>query len=100
MKRPVIIMIMKFFAISLLLPIAIGLLGLLWDTVLGGINNYLNHNCSEFSKCIVNSALEFLTRPKTWKLFLLMWSVGLIMVISMLYQEFKPWIHEWFKKFR
>lgn len=34
------------------------------------------------------------------KFYLLAWGVGLVMVCTMAYQEFKPWIHQWFSKFK
>ena len=100
MRTPLFSLIIKSIGVSFYFPVGMGLLGLTWDTVLGGIGKYLNQSCSGFNDCVIHAAFDYLNHPKTWKLLLLCWGIGLVMVSSMVYQNLKPEIHQWFRKFK
>ncbi len=100
MTKPLFAVISKSIAISFIFPISMGLLGLILDATLGGLGRYLNLSCFGFIDCIFNPAIEYLMQPKTWKLLLLCWGIGILMVCSIAYQNLKPWIHEWFSNLK
>ena len=83
MRGYVFVFILKLLALSLYLPIAMGLLGLFWDVVIGGLGAYMSDACKPLVNCIVDSSLGFFERPKTWRLLLLLWGANFSIIIVM-----------------
>jgi hypothetical protein len=74
---------------SLCLPIAFAPVAV-WGYFIGG--------CSDLNRCFFNPLLDAYSDPKFFRLFMLMWMVGVVVVCSLAYKNLKPEIHEWFRK--
>ncbi len=98
MKKAAIII--QIIILSLLFPVAILLLGLVFEAIYPGFFYYLSNLCHGLNDCIKKPALEFLLREKTQRLLLLSWGINLTMIFLMAYQNLRTEIHEWVRKIK
>jgi hypothetical protein len=98
MKKTTIII--KIIIISSLFPVAMLLLGLVFEVIYPGFFHYLSNLCHGLNDCLTRPAFEYLLREKTQHFFLFSWGIGLAMVSLMAYQNLRTEIHEWIRKFK
>jgi hypothetical protein len=65
-----------------------------------GIWGYFIDGCSNLNACFINPMLNVYGDQKFFRLLILSWGIGLVMVVAMAYQNFKPDFHAWFRKFK
>ena len=89
----------KLVWVSFYAPIGLALVPAIVFSVLG-FWGYFIGGCSSLNGCFIKPLLDVYGDPKFFRFLLLFWGIGLVMVCAMAYKEFKPWIHEWFRKFK
>ena len=90
----------QILVVSLAFPVAMLALGLMFEVVYPGFFYYLSSVCHGLNDCLTQPAYEYLLREKTQRLLLLCWGIGLVMVFSMAYQNLKPEVYQWLRKFK
>lgn len=81
MKRAKILTFVKFCCISLYGPIAVALIPIFLFSLLG-LLSYSFNGCMDFSACYLEPVTSTLIAPKTWKLMLFLWVIGIICVVT------------------
>ena len=79
MNKEIFWILIRLFPISLYLPIALTLTGLLYTTVLTTAKFWAGH-CPMFNDCLTTALFTWLAQPKLWKLFLLLWGACAIVI--------------------
>jgi len=95
-----VVIIVNIIMTSLPFPVAMLFLGLVFEVIYPGFFHYLSNLCHGLNDCLTRPAFEYLLREKTQRFFLFSWGVGLAMVFLMAYQNLRPEIHEWLRKFK
>lgn len=79
-------MLLRAFPISLAYPIGLIAMGVTVGVLVGAFG-FLVGGCKSFEVCFWSPLMDFLLTPKTWRLLLLMWSVGIFIVYWQVYRD-------------
>lgn len=93
MKMPTLWFSFKLIFVSCYTPIGFTLVPAIAFFPIG-VWGYFIGGCSDLNACFINPLLNVYSDQKFFRLLMLFWGVGIVMVCALTYQNFKPEIQE------
>jgi ABC-type microcin C transport system permease subunit YejE len=87
-NKEIVVLLVRAFLISFVYPIGLVATGCVVGVLVGAFGFFVG-GCKSFDVCFWSPFLDFLLTPKTWKLLLLMWGVGVVFVYWQVYRDLK-----------
>jgi hypothetical protein len=88
MNKELVLLLVRAFPVSFFYPIGVVATGICVGILVGTFGFFVG-GCKNFEVCFWNPFADFLLAPKTWRLLLLMWVVGVFVVYWQVYRELK-----------
>ena len=99
MNTSILTLFLKMIFVSFYFPVGFSLVPALAFIPVGAWG-YLIDGCSDLNACLMTPLMDIYSSQKFLRMLMLAWGLGLIMVFAMAYQNLKPEIYQWFRKFK
>lgn len=99
MNKSIFLLFLKMIFVSFYFPAGFTLVPALAFAPIGAWG-YLTDGCLGLNSCLINPLMDVYCGQKFLRMLMLTWGCGLAMVFAMAYQNLKPEIHQWFRKFK
>ena len=98
MNKSIWLLFLRMIFVSFYLPLGSALVPALAFFPVG-VWGYLINGCADLDSCLINPLMDIYGSQKFLRALMFLWGCGLVMVFAMAYQNLKPEIHQWLRKF-
>lgn len=98
MNKSIWMLFFKMVFVSFYLPLGSALVPALAFAPVG-VWGFLIDGCMDLDSCLINPLLAIYGSQQFLRVLMFLWGCGLVVVLIISYQNLKPEIHQWFRKF-